>query len=290
MPEGHTIHRLAADHRRDLAGRRLRVSSPQGRFRDGADALDGMKLTRVEAAGKHLLYHFESGDILHVHLGLYGRFRTTELDSARRDQLPPPRGQVRLRMVSSERVVDLNGPAACELYTPTQRKQLLARLGPDPLRSSSDPKKAWARIHRSARPIGALLLDQSIIAGIGNIYRAEALLLVGVHPRTPGTDLTPAQFRKLWLLLKKLFRIGVKYNRLITTDPKEIGRPFARMRQTDRYYIARRATCRRCESAIETFVLGGRKTWACPRCQPLPKRQGARRTGARARRPRRERL
>ena len=72
MPEGHTIHRLARDHTRDLAGQPLAVSSPQGRATETAAALDGAAIERVEAYGKHLLYRWSSGDTLHVHLGLYG--------------------------------------------------------------------------------------------------------------------------------------------------------------------------------------------------------------------------
>jgi endonuclease-8 len=90
-------------------------------------------------------------------------------------------------MIASNLVIDLNGPAACELYTPAKRTALLARLGPDPLNRSSDPKKAWRRIHASRRAIGALLLDQSIVAGIGNIYRAEVLFLLASTPSRAAT-------------------------------------------------------------------------------------------------------
>ncbi|MEM6331080.1 MAG: DNA-formamidopyrimidine glycosylase family protein, partial [Planctomycetota bacterium] len=75
MPEGHTIHRLARDHNRDLAGQKLRVSSPQGRFEEGAAQLDGRKLIDVDAHGKHLGYRFTGGHVVHIHLGLYGKFR-----------------------------------------------------------------------------------------------------------------------------------------------------------------------------------------------------------------------
>ncbi|MFZ9450154.1 MAG: DNA-formamidopyrimidine glycosylase family protein, partial [Alphaproteobacteria bacterium] len=76
MPEGHTIHRAARDHGAMLAGRRLRVTSPQGRFAEGAARLDGRKCLAIEAFGKHLLYRFAGGEALHVHLGLFGMFRS----------------------------------------------------------------------------------------------------------------------------------------------------------------------------------------------------------------------
>ncbi len=245
----------------------MRVSSPQGRFADGSRKLDGRKLLRVESDGKHLFYHWQDKLILHIHLGLYGKFRVSDLEDG---SPPPPRGLVRLRMIGRKVAIDLNGPTICSLCTAAERRSILARLGPDPLRRGADPAKAWKRIHGTSRAIGALLLDQSIIAGIGNIYRAEVLFLIGVHPLTPGKDLTRSQFQKMWRLLQKLFRRGVKYNRLITTEPADVGRSFGKMRQEDRYYIARRKTCRRCGAAVQTIKLAGRKMYFCPHCQPRP--------------------
>lgn len=267
MPEGHTIHRLALDHQRLLAGQKLEVQSPQGRFAAGAKKLSGRKLVEVDAVGKHLFYQWKPAAILHVHLGLYGKFRTKKIEHG---QIPEPQGLVRLRMIGRTHVIDLNGPTRCEIISPEQRQAILDRLGPDPLRSDADPSKAWDRIHASNRPMGALLLDQSIIAGIGNIYRAEVLFLIGVHPELPGHALPRATFNRMWKLLVKLFERGVKYNRLITTDPQDVGRPFEKMRQMDRFHIARRSTCRRCNGPIRSWTLGARKMFACESCQPKP--------------------
>ena len=90
MPEGHTIHRAARDHQRILAGRSLRVSSPQGRFAAGADHLDGRACLDVEAYGKHLVYRFDGESYLHVHLGLFGRIKKRKLPA------PEPVGAVRV--------------------------------------------------------------------------------------------------------------------------------------------------------------------------------------------------
>ena len=94
MPEGHTIHRLARDHRTWWQGEPLALTSPQGRFADGARMLDQCVLEGVDAVGKHLLYRF--GDTtLHVHLGLFGRFRSYRVP-------PRPGGSVRLRMAGAD--------------------------------------------------------------------------------------------------------------------------------------------------------------------------------------------
>ncbi len=104
MPEGHTIHRLARDHDRDFASQKLQVSSPQGRFADGAKLLAGKKLKFVSAYGKHLCYEFTAGRLLHIHLGLYGKFRPHRVPP------PEPRGAVRLRVVVREILVLPSAP------------------------------------------------------------------------------------------------------------------------------------------------------------------------------------
>ncbi|MET0316271.1 MAG: DNA-formamidopyrimidine glycosylase family protein, partial [Rhodococcus fascians] len=93
MPEGHTLHRLARLHQRKFAGAPVEVSSPQGRFTSGAALVDGLVLVRAEAWGKHLLHRYESDLIVHIHLGLYGKFTDQTLP------MKEPVGAVRLRMV-----------------------------------------------------------------------------------------------------------------------------------------------------------------------------------------------
>jgi endonuclease-8 len=100
MPEGHMIHRVARDHNKRYAGQRLAVSSPQGRFTPSAKKLDGASLNRIKAYGKHLFYCWERNLVLHIHLGLYGKFRNHRLPP------PDPRGAVRLRVVGESHAFD----------------------------------------------------------------------------------------------------------------------------------------------------------------------------------------
>jgi endonuclease-8 len=123
MPEGHTIHRIANQHRARFVGEEISVLSPQGRFVD-AQRLDGRRMTGVEAYGKHLLYEFEGRRFVHVHLGLFGKVFTSEQPS------PRPGPNVRMRLQSAEWYSDLSGPTRCELIDGDQRATLLARLGP----------------------------------------------------------------------------------------------------------------------------------------------------------------
>src|ERR1700742_2393566 len=157
MPEGHTLHRLAREQQKLFGRQVVSASSPQGRFADGAALIDGHVLRRTEAWGKHLLHHYTGGPVLRIHLGLYGKF------TGGTGVAPDPVGAVRLRLRTTQRWTDLRGPIACELLLPAERKELLARLGPDPLRRDADAARAYARLSRSKKPIAALLMDQTVV-------------------------------------------------------------------------------------------------------------------------------
>jgi len=260
MPEGHMIHRLARDHSKRFSGA-LKVSSPQGRFEAGARQIDGARLERIEAFGKHLFYWWSGNHVLHIHLGLYGKFRNHQSPP------PQPRGAVRLRVVGQEHAFDLNGPTACELIGPQGRDKIVARLGADPLRNDADVEKAWTRISRSRAAIGKLLLDQSVIAGAGNIYRAEVLFANRIDPDRAGNTLTREEFDVIWQTLVDMLSIGVRYNRIITADPQEVGKPRSRMTRTERLMCYKKELCPRCQAEIKVWDLAARKMYACPKCQ-----------------------
>jgi len=153
VPEGHTIHRLAARHRELFAGRRLAAARPQGRFAAGAALVDGRILRDTEAYGKHLFHHYDGDLSVHVHLGLYGKFSDGEPPA------PEPVGQVRMRLTTDAHWLDLRGPTACEVFDPMQCQALRDRLGADPLRDDADPEAAGKRVRISTKPIFAMLLD-----------------------------------------------------------------------------------------------------------------------------------
>jgi endonuclease-8 len=262
MPEGHTIHRLARDQARDLAAHPVAATSPQGRFAEGAARLDGQVLRRAEAWGKHLFHTYDSGDVLHVHLGLIGKFR--------RQASPPvePVGMVRLRLAGPTATWDLSGPNLCTLITPDEKRQHVARLGPDPLRADADPDRFVARVRASDRPIADLLLDQAVIAGVGNVYRAELLFLTGLHPSTPGSALDDRTVRALWDLTRAQLRLGLRRNRIVTVDLRELRKPLAAVAREESFYVYHQERCRRCGEPLERLTLGGRRIDACGSCQP----------------------
>lgn len=264
MPEGHTIHRLARDHGALLAGHQVALASPQGRFAEGAGLLTGRVCERLEPVGKHLWYAFEGDLLLHVHLGLYGKWTSGT------GAPPAPRGALRLRMVRGEHWLDLRGPTACEVHTPADKRAVEDRLGPDPLRNDADPARAWARIGRSRAPLGQLLMDQAVLAGVGNVYRAEVLFRAGLSPFLPGRELAAERWAALWEDTRALMRAGVRAGRIVTTAPADRERRTGAAQRSDAHYVYRRAglPCRRCGTEVRTELLAARNLFWCPRCQP----------------------
>lgn len=267
MPEGHTLHRLAGELSAAFGGQVVRVTSPQGRFAD-ADHVDGTRMLRATSAGKHLFLEFERELFVHVHLGLIGKFDVHPGPAA------APVGQVRLRITAPTAYADLRGATQCDLVSRERRDAIVGTLGPDPLRPDADPMIAWRRISRSHRPIGDLLMDQGVLAGVGNVYRAEILFRHRMHPLRPGRTLRVGQFRAMWEDLAALMAVGVQTGRIDTVRPEHTPEAMGRPPRVDDHggevYVYRRAgqTCHVCGSRIRTGLLQGRNLFWCPRCQP----------------------
>ncbi|HSP60056.1 MAG TPA: zinc finger domain-containing protein, partial [Ornithinimicrobium sp.] len=193
---------------------------------------------------------------------------------------PAPVGQVRLRLVTADAdgqaaYADLRGATRCMLVTPAERADVVRRLGPDPLREDADPARAWARIRASDRSIGDLLMDQEVLAGVGNVYRAEVLFRQRIHPLRPGRTLRRGQFDAIWADLVSLMREGVRLGRIDTVcpehTPEAMGRPARRDDHGGEVYVYRRhdQPCHVCGTRVRTAALGGRNSFWCPRCQPV---------------------
>jgi endonuclease-8 len=340
VPEGHSIHRIAMQFRRNFAGDRVAASSPQGRFAAGAAELDGRVLLGASAIGKHLLLEFEGDRILHVHLGLYGawdfageieadatlasangrmgqtnqrgtfveqvagddafkpdvlpesslnsmgaprrtRLRMAESEKGEDVELenfpPEPIGQVRVRLLTERAVADLRGPTACEVFDPQQVAKLVAKLGPDPMHDSGKAAedRFVAAVRKSATPIGLQLMDQSVVAGIGNVYRAELLFRARLNPHTPGKEIPVPTLRKLWRDWAHLLEIGVRTGQMMTRDDLDTEDAYRRAlaSREDRHYVYKRTGLRspRGRGQVVMEEMGGRNLYWAPGWQTLPK-------------------
>ncbi|MGW5242115.1 Fpg/Nei family DNA glycosylase [Monashia sp. NPDC004114] len=283
MPEGHTIHALADRLNGAFRGHPVAASSPQGRFAVDAERLDGRILERAHAWGKHLFV--EIGDAtLHVHLGLIGSFPVKP-----RGGMPPPEPQptVRLRLVGREHWADLRGPMICTVVDARREREIVATLGPDPLRRNQRPDRTWPRVHQSRKTIAELMMDQSIIAGVGNVYRCEVLHRLALDPLTSGTRLEHATWSAVWDDLRLLMPLGRTFSQILTMpDQVEAARRLRRSGRaraiTDRLtgerlgdYFERRflvyqrtgAPCPRCGGPIADRQVAGRTLYWCPSCQ-----------------------
>ncbi|TFC49837.1 Fpg/Nei family DNA glycosylase [Cryobacterium sp. TMT1-21] len=326
MPEGHSVHRIARQFARNFVGKRIRLSSPQGRFVDGAARLDGHSMTDARAVGKQMFLEFDNGLWLRVHLGLYGawdfagdiqvdatvasangrmgqtgmrgtgdavldsagensvrsigaprltRLRMAEAEkvSVEPDGFPPdPIGQVRVRLLADDVVADLRGPTACEVLGPDQVEVAMNRLGPDPMLDdgAAAEERFVSAVRKKPTPIGRLLMDQSVVSGIGNVYRAELLFRAGINPYAPGKSLRDEQARALWRDWAHLLKIGVSTGQMMTMD--DLGDEdyvLAMRNRADRHWVYKREglPCRICGTHITLEEMAARKLYWCPRCQ-----------------------
>ncbi|HXC94288.1 MAG TPA: hypothetical protein VNU92_01250 [Edaphobacter sp.] len=289
MPEGNEIHRWAERHFAAFGGRPVRVDGPQGRFKDSA-VIDGRKLECVKAVGKHLGYNFGKDRILHVHLGLQGDF--TEGSGP----LPAVRGALRLRMWNAEAVkkpagadaskphrwyseddgtdnlapetiawVELRGPMDCSIYSQEMWDALLKRLGPDPL-NGDGAEKFVEKVKKSRKSIGELLMDQSVAAGIGNIFRAELLYRARQNPFTLGNEVEEKTLRSIWKDAGILMKAAMIDRRIVTTKAKDRPHKSGSVWKEETHYVYRRQgrPCFVCGAKILTKVMAGRNLFWCP--------------------------
>lgn len=277
MPEGHTVHRTANQFNRAFKGQRLRVDSPQGRFAAGAGVLDQQRFIGARAIGKQLFLAFDGGLELRIHLGIYGKWAWHNLtaDDFGNIDLPAVRGEVRARFwlepndpTAGAVLAELRGPTVCEVLASHEIQKVERRLGPDPL--NPDPggaefERFAGNVSKSAKSIALLLMDQSVISGIGNVYRAEILFRAGINPHTPGRALSGEQVRELWLDSVELLKVGVRAGVMITRDEYLKRDPG----KSERNHVYKREgqACRVCGATIAIELLAGRKLYWCPGCQ-----------------------
>jgi endonuclease-8 len=247
VPEGDTLHRAAA-RLQPLVGERLEVETPHPRARAErvAERLDGRRLEAVEAVGKNLVLRFEGSVVLRSHLRMSGRWTT-------RPRGAPQRGLPWLVLRGEELEGVLWGGPVLELHT-----RALARLGPDILASPPDIGAMLARLARAdvSRGLGESIQDQTIVAGIGNMWMAETLWHERLSPWAPLGAVPESDRRRVLETAARLMRAAVSAGRVPRKQVHaRAGRP-----------------CPRCATPISSLGQGeaNRTAYWCPVCQPAP--------------------
>ena len=250
MPEGDTIWRAAAGLREALRGRRVVAASPE-RFK----RLAGTTVTEVEPVGKHLLIRFDSGLAIHSHMRMQGAWHVYRRGEAWRR----PAWQAKVSLETDDLVAVCFGAPIVELVR--DESLVLGHLGPDILADGWPAAAVLARARAAgAVATGELLLDQRITAGIGNVYRCEALWERRVNPWTPASDLSDEELAALFEAARAAMRANLHGGR---------GRRFPGYGKGAVHGRAGRP-CPRCGASIRVRAQGehARLTYWCPRCQP----------------------
>jgi endonuclease-8 len=268
MPEGQVSHRNAVRFTATLVDRELvHVEAPEPRLAHLAlpDRLTGERVTAAEAVGKHHLLRFSSGRVLHSHLMMSGAWRVAPASRA------PARGGLFLALWTTSHVAALYRCPQVGLLEPGQPlpRGLLA-VGPDLLDPAVDPGVATRRALAALEPsreVGEALMDQRVVAGIGNVYKSETCFLTGIDPWRPVGTLTPEEATALGLAASQLLADGVRDGGPIRTYRAPGAPPWNRERTW--VYGRRGRPCRRCGTPVRSRGQGdaNRTTYWCPICQ-----------------------
>ena len=251
-----------------IAAANGRMGQTNQRGTDLADAGDIV----LDDAGENSLASIGAPRRARVHVRMSEQTRGLPETDAEDEWPPPVVGQVRLRLMTDVTCADLRGPTACALQTDEEMAATIAKLGPDPLvdNLAAGEEQFVSVVRRKPTSIGLLLMDQSVVSGIGNVYRAELLFRAQLNPHTPGREVREETVRAIWHDWTRLLAIGVETGQMMTMDdldPEGYRRAMAH--RDDRHWVYHRAglPCRVCGTEIVLEEMANRKLYWCPRCQ-----------------------
>jgi formamidopyrimidine-DNA glycosylase len=271
LPEVETI-RIGLEPR--LVGRRFeRVEILDPRLtrpldpREVAAELIGERVSGVERRGKYLVVRFETGRALLIHLRMTGTLQHASDGFAANDD-PYRRAVVRLDDGSEVAYRDVRRFGTWLLLEPGELDPYLdVRVGPELLGSRTAPAKLLPRLANRRAPIKALLLDQRLFAGVGNIYADEALWWARIHPLRPAGELEPDEVSNLLRGVRRALRNGIARQGATLRDYRGADGAPGGMQHEFRVYGRAGEPCLRCGTPVEKTRAGGRGTWYCPHCQ-----------------------
>jgi formamidopyrimidine-DNA glycosylase len=270
LPEVHTVVQTLAPR---VVGRmvlrvvhaRADMITPTG-F-DLAAALTGRKVTDLLRRGKRIVFHLDDANAFFIHLGMTGRLSvapaTAPLEIHTHLILDLSENQ-QLRFRDPRRLGEIRW-LGCTLGDDS--------MGPEPLAMRTS--HLAARLARTGRAIKNALMDQSVVAGLGNIYVDESLFAAGIHPLTPADTLSKEQIAALSRSIKKVLRRAIRHRGSTLRDYVDADGVAGGFQRLHRVYDRKGKPCPACKTPIDRLVLGGRSTHFCPRCQPLNAAAGA---------------
>jgi endonuclease VIII len=265
MPEGDTIYRTAASIRKWIGDRNITAARSSLRGL-GIDRVVGRTLTRVEPVGKHLLMQFDGAEatdpslLLRTHMMMSGSWHVYAVGAV----WQRPERQAKVVLAASERLaVCFNAPVVELTLESVETALGIAHLGPDILLDPFEVGSAVMRARRSPadRAIGEVLLDQRVVAGIGNIYRCESMFLEGINPWTPQGSLSSAAITALLLRAEQLMKQNL--------TPAKVSRNLDAGDDATNVYRRSGKPCRVCGTALDSKPQGpqARTAYWCPTCQ-----------------------
>ena len=271
MPEGPEIRREADRIAEALVGERLeRVRFGLPRLRHHGKGLKGAKVESVTSRGKALLTRFEGGPVLYSHNQLYGKWVVCAAGKP-----PATNRSLRVALEGPERWALLYSASEIEVLPEEDLAEhpYLAKLGPDLLDQATTPARIRKRLDQKAfrnRSLGALLLDQGFLAGVGNYLRSEILFFAGLRPDHRPADLDDDEKARLAKAAREVTRRSNKTGGL-TEEPAVVkaGKAAGLRRGQLRFAVFSRAgtACRRCERRVIRQEVAGRRLYLCPDCQ-----------------------
>eukprot|EP00933_Yihiella_yeosuensis_P078742 TRINITY_DN9056_c0_g2_i3.p1 TRINITY_DN9056_c0_g2~~TRINITY_DN9056_c0_g2_i3.p1 ORF type:complete len:364 (+),score=77.80 TRINITY_DN9056_c0_g2_i3:89-1180(+) len=259
MVEGDGCHRVAARHRQQLVGRQMSAKSPNGKFKAGAEAImkAGGVLLKIEIHGKNMFYFFGKKGaapslVVHIHFGMAGAF------AVYKDEEPETTANTRLRLETKDGKTPLTAHLSAMTVVhgspDTLYKSLVAKLGQDPLREDAKASEIVKFCAAAKKPIGGIMMDQSIFCGVGNIYRTEILYEAGIHPNQPANTLTQKEIMHIWALTVKQMQLGFKSGSI--WGGKNGSFCYGRDKSV-------------CGGKVTSWEMGGRTVYACAKKQRL---------------------
>lgn len=245
-----------------------------------AERLQGARVERLRRRSKYILADLDSGETMLVHLGMSGRMTVSGFEAAfvpgrfHHDHPAAEKHDHVVLHIEGGARVTFNDPrrfGALDLMATAtaDAHPLLAALGPEPLGNAFSAAHLAERLSGRRGPIKALLLDQRIVAGLGNIYVCEALHRAGIHPARPGGRVGRARLERLAQVIRAVLAEAIEAGGSSLRDYRQAGGELGYFQHTFRVYDREGQPCQTpgCDGTIRRIVQGGRSSWFCPRCQ-----------------------